>query len=209
VGATRQTRSTRYLACQRPDGSFRVLPHELLDPATVPTVGRRGTKWQHEVARMWHDGSLARGEGTSKSLRNLADQVFNWSGRRDSNPRPSPWQLEQTSPFICANTHRPSSDCLSRMRPSSQLQTISRGLGTRWARKPTTSSGRIRPLKCDGPQAVSGGNQSRGRGSARAARGVSGSSLLGTSRVCRRGTGAAGPRLPGRVTSPVGIGCFV
>jgi hypothetical protein len=95
------------------------------------------------------------------------------------------------------------------MRPSSQLQTISRGLGTRWARKPTTSSGRIRPLKCDGPQAVSGGNQSRGRGSARAARGVSGSSLLGTSRVCRRGTGAAGPRLPGRVTSPVGIGCFV
>jgi len=32
------------------------------------------------------------------AFRRTADQDFSWSGRRDSNPRPSPWQGHETGP---------------------------------------------------------------------------------------------------------------
>jgi hypothetical protein len=62
----------------------------------------------HGLGKPWARPSLTKQSGT---LERVPDQPLPWSGRRDSNPRPSPWQREDDRPpspppaIMCAPVH--------------------------------------------------------------------------------------------------------
>ena len=54
--------------------------------------GAIGEKSSANVVQMWCAAPLDAPRGADLSPSHIPDLDFLWSGRRDSNPRPSPWQ---------------------------------------------------------------------------------------------------------------------
>jgi len=84
-------------------------------------------RWSTSLACAGNHHPVRRKKGTEPP----AVQGSTWSGRRDSNPRPSPWQGMPT----CANTPKPSLTCSSGWSPVrvvSPCFAMSRGLYAAW-----------------------------------------------------------------------------
>ena len=65
----------------------------------LSTTGSSADPAQQTETDPWDIGVGAVGKPTRRNCdRTMLDQDFLWSGPRDSNPRPSPWQREETRP---------------------------------------------------------------------------------------------------------------